>query len=253
MKHSYIVIWMHCEWCVNKITSKLKEKPLIEEVSIDRQTNIAEVTMSSHVTTAEMNSMLKGVWNYSLEEYTDKHSHKPIFSKELPTTYTWKNFIPLIWIVLLVVILTIIAQFFHNPYWMDEIILHLMGFWFIIFGFMKLIDLKGFAEAYSTYDLIAKKRYNYAYIYPFIEIALWIIFIAVRNWPLLIYANILMVIIMIIGARGIYIQLKKGNKIQCACLGTYFKLPMTTITLIEDLSMVILWIIMLSIMIWYLL
>jgi hypothetical protein len=32
--------------------------------------------------------------------------------------------------------------------------------------------------------------------------------------------------------------LLRKSKIQCACLGTFFKLPMTQVTLFEDLLMV---------------
>jgi hypothetical protein len=43
--------------------------------------------------------------------------------------------------------------------------------------------------------------------------------------------------LMLIGAAGVLRQLMRGSKIQCACLGTYVKLPLTTVSLVEDLVM----------------
>ena len=40
---------------------------------------------------------------------------------------------------------------------------------------IKVIDLNGFADGYSTYDLLAKRSRPYALAYPFIELALGIL------------------------------------------------------------------------------
>ncbi len=250
MKHTYKVVGMHCDSCAAKITEALQGHDHVDEVVIDRTNATAEVTMNQHIQLEEMNQVLETIGDYRLENYTPWTTEQkaPTFSKELPEKYTWKNFLPLICIIALVFLLTFVAQCWNDSYGLSKIIAHLMGFWFIVFGLMKLIDLRWFVEAYSMYDLIAQKRYNYGFFYPFIEIALGLIFILSHDFSLSAIANIFMVIIMIIGAIGVYKQLKKGNKIQCACLGTYFKLPMTTITLIEDLFMVILWIPMLFLM-----
>jgi hypothetical protein len=38
---------------------------------------------------------------------------------------------------------------------------------------------------------------------------------------------------------GVIISLLKKQKFQCACLGTILKVPLSNITLIEDLTMVV--------------
>jgi len=112
---------------------------------------------------------------------------------------------------------------------------HFMGGFFIVFSFFKLLDLKGFAEGYSTYDIVAKKFYSYGYIYPFIELALGLAYLS-EIAP--VYNNAVTILVMSISSIGVIQSLLKKNKIQCACLGTVFKLPMTQVTLFEDLLMV---------------
>ena len=42
---------------------------------------------------------------------------------------------------------------------------------------------------------------------------------------------------MLIGSLGVLRALLDKRAIRCACLGTAIKLPMTTVTLVEDLGM----------------
>lgn len=107
-----------------------------------------------------------------------------------------------------------------------------MGTFFAVFGIFKLLDLRGFATSYIGYDVIAKKSINYAYSYPFIELALalgYFFTVPFTEWVALIF--------MVIGSIGVFKELMRGSKIKCACLGTYIKLPLTTVSLIEDLVM----------------
>lgn len=109
-----------------------------------------------------------------------------------------------------------------------------MGVFFIVFAFFKLLDLRGFAMSYVGYDILARRFTQYAYIYPFIELGLGVGYLTFPNQSIL---NIITFSIMTIGAIGVGKQLMKGSKIKCACLGTYVKLPLTTVSLTEDLAM----------------
>ncbi|HJZ23034.1 MAG TPA: hypothetical protein VJ201_01120, partial [Candidatus Babeliales bacterium] len=76
-----------------------------------------------------------------------------------------KNFLPLITIVSIIIFLTAAKQFFYG-FDIHSAMYDFMGIYFIIFSLFKIINLKGFAEAYSTYDIIAKRSAAYAYMYP---------------------------------------------------------------------------------------
>ena len=112
----------------------------------------------------------------------------------------------------------------------------MIGF-FITFSGFKLIDLDGFAQGYSTYDLIAKRWYEYGYIYPFIELSFGLLMIILMAQPWLLALEI---VVMVISGLGVAIKLARKEQFQCACLGTFLKVPLTKITLIEDFGMAIL-------------
>jgi len=112
---------------------------------------------------------------------------------------------------------------------------HFMAGFFLVFSFFKLLDLKGFAESYSSYDIIAKKWLGWGYVYAFIELGLGIAYLIDFN-PIL--TNAVTLIVMGISVVGVLQSVLKKRKIQCACLGAVFNLPMSTITVIEDASMI---------------
>lgn len=107
-----------------------------------------------------------------------------------------------------------------------------MGVFFLVFGGFKFLDLDAFANSYVNYDLIAAKFRNYAYAYPFIELLLSLGYFL--NLP---GTNVATLIFMAIGSFGVGKQLLRGSKIQCACLGTFVKLPLTTVSLVENAAM----------------
>jgi hypothetical protein len=75
-----------------------------------------------------------------------------------------------------------------------------MGVFFIVFGALKVIKLKAFAEAFAGYDLLAMKSKVYALVYPFIEIALGVLLL--KN-ILPFWTNVMVAVIMLVGALGV--------------------------------------------------
>jgi len=147
-----------------------------------------------------------------------------------------KDFLPLITIIAVIIIFTIYMwSTATKPDLMFGMRMFMSGF-FLIFGVFKLIKLKGFVMAYKKYDILAKKSTIYAYAYPFIEIGLGVSFFFAFN---LLLTNIITLIIMIIGSYGVWLKIREKEEIPCACLGVVFKLPMTKVTLFEDLLMAV--------------
>lgn len=155
--------------------------------------------------------------------------------------YKVTDFLPLIIIFSLIILIVLLHQAYFG--WHIKSAMHIfMASFFIIFGLFKIINLAGFAQAYNMYDIIAKKYFAYGYVYPFIELSLGLAYLI--NWnPFL--TNIATVILMSVSAIGVFIELRKGKKIMCACLGVVFKVPMTYVTLMEDLLMALMALIML--------
>jgi len=109
-----------------------------------------------------------------------------------------------------------------------------MGLFFLTFGFFKTLDWKGFIDAFAEYDIVAARSRIYATIYPGLEIALGVLFLINFN-PVLISA--ITVIIMGVSSIGVIRAVMSKKPFRCACLGTVVKLPMSTITIIEDVGM----------------
>jgi hypothetical protein len=109
-----------------------------------------------------------------------------------------------------------------------------MAGFFLAFSFFKLLDVQGFVTAYRGYDLLAKRSRTWAYAYPFVELALGALYL-VNVYP--IWVNVFTLVIMLVGAAGVLRALLDKRQIRCACLGTALNLPMTKVTLIEDLTM----------------
>lgn len=152
--------------------------------------------------------------------------------QESPSS-TIKDFIPLIIILGIILTFTIIRQLVYgfNP---TQGMYDFMGVFFIVFAAFKLYNLSGFVEAYTTYDIIAQRLRAYAYIYPFIELILGLCYFFRFNIFLAHWATC---ILMLISSLGVIQALRQKKSISCACLGTVFKLPMTYVTLGEDLLM----------------
>lgn len=125
----------------------------------------------------------------------------------------------------------------------NDFMLNFMGLFFIIFSFFKMLDLKGFSESFKMYDPLAKKISFYGMLYPFIETALGLMFLMKFE---VFSALILSVLILGLTTIGVTKILISKKSIQCACLGTVLKLPMTEATFIENVIMIFMSIFMLS-------
>ena len=109
-----------------------------------------------------------------------------------------------------------------------------MGFFLCQFAMLKLFHPSDFAEGFQMYDLVAKKVRFYAYLYPFIELALGLSYLSFF-WPFTTY--IITILVMGIGAVGVIRALKQGLDVRCACMGTVLDVPLSTVTLSEDILM----------------
>ncbi|MBC7503598.1 hypothetical protein H7169_01380 [Candidatus Gracilibacteria bacterium] len=119
----------------------------------------------------------------------------------------------------------------------NTFMMYLMGVWFFSFGALKLIDLPSFVRSFALYDIIAQRWANYGYIYPFIEITLGLIYILNTQMQYMTEINIVALVIALFGIVSAYRVIASGQSITCACMGTYWQLPMTRVTIIENGAM----------------
>ena len=109
-----------------------------------------------------------------------------------------------------------------------------MGGFFLVFGGLKLLDLRGFVSAYAMYDVLAARVTAYGWVYPFLEVGLGLAYLAVPGEANLHLATLGL---MSFSSVGVVLAVTRGEQLKCACMGTAFNLPMTTVTIVEDLGM----------------
>ena len=147
------------------------------------------------------------------------------------------SYMPLV-IVLGLILLTTVAISYKDSlsgqFTINSMLSYFMTGFFIVFAGFKLIDLKGFAEGYSQYDLLAKRVFEYGYVYPFIELFFGVSMILNPTNQTLLWSEL---VIMTFSGLGVLIKILKKEKFQCACLGTFLKVPLTYVTLVEDFGM----------------
>jgi hypothetical protein len=119
---------------------------------------------------------------------------------------------------------------------------YFMGLFFLLFAMLKLFHPSDFADGFQMYDLVAKKSRGYAMVYPYIELALGLAYLSFFN-PMVTY--VVTIVVMGVGAIGVILALRKGLNVRCACMGTILDVPLSTVTLTEDIGMMVMAIVML--------
>lgn len=133
-------------------------------------------------------------------------------------------------------------SFLAGEFMISDAMTNFMAGFFLVFSGFKLLDIKGFADGYTTYDLLAKKLPIYGLVYPFLELGLGILYATHITPPAV---HIFTFILMSFSGLGVALKLYKGEQFQCACLGTFLKVPLTKVTLIENFGMALMALLML--------
>lgn len=113
---------------------------------------------------------------------------------------------------------------------------NIMGTIFIIFGLLKLVNLPKFVEIFTKYDIISQKIPIYAYVYPFIEIFLGIAYL--KKYKLK-PVNYITIFIMIISIISVLISISRGQNLRCGCLGSFLHIPLSYVTITENIVMIL--------------
>ena len=235
MKHTSKVSGMTCSSCQSKVQFLLSQVKGVNNVSIDLEKGEADITMEHHIATSELKNALKENPRYQL---TEKSVEMPKVTSTgfIEEEKSWlETYRPILLVFGYITGITLLVQFVSGSFnwmqWMN----HFMAGFFLVFSFLKLLNLKGFAESYAMYDIVAKRIKVWGFLYAFIELALGIAY-ATGFQPLL--TNIVTLIVMSVSIIGVLQSVFNKRKIKCACLGAVFNLPMSTVTIIEDALMI---------------
>ncbi|MGZ8537791.1 MAG: heavy-metal-associated domain-containing protein [Flavisolibacter sp.] len=233
MTHTYYISGMTCGSCVAKAKTQLFMLGDVTEADVKLTAPQATIKMQKHIPISVLQNALSKAGNFRITE-AEGQMHKDTLSEE--NTSWFKSYSPILLIGAYITGITLSIEIARGNINWEIWMQNFMAGFFLVFSFFKLLNLKGFAESYSTYDLIAKKWLGWGYFYAFIELGLGIAYL-LRFDPLL--TNTVTFVVMSISIVGVLQAVLNKRKIQCACLGAVFNLPMSTVTIIEDALMIV--------------
>ena len=250
---TYALTGLHCNACLGRVTKSLQPFATSVVVSLKpMQVVLTDASASFEV----LQNAVAGAGKYHLvsnqastmavAQLIAAQAAPEIVASDAASTGWLATYSPLLLIVAYILGGSLLVQVGMNGLagvTMMETMRYFMAGFFLVFSFFKLLDIKAFANAYSGYDLLARRWRGWGLIYPFVELALGIAYLAQFN-PLL--THWVTIIVMGFSAIGVIRAVASKTQIQCACLGTVFKLPMSTVTIVEDVGMVL----MAAVMIW---
>lgn len=232
MTHVYTVTGMTCSGCKASVEKAIQSIDSVTDVSVNLEQSEAVVSMTKHISIKKLQDALSDKFQI-FETNTSKNLFDTIDIQENNSSQLRQLF-PLF---LIFGYITAIAILLNIRAWeTSNFMLDFMGLFYFVFSFFKFLDLKGFSESFKMYDPLAKVVPKYGVVYPFIELGLGLLFITRVQIPL---ALIITIIILGITTFGVTKTLLDKKSIQCACLGTTLKLPMTKATFIENTIMII--------------
>ncbi|MDB5210938.1 MAG: heavy metal transporter [Sediminibacterium sp.] len=226
---------MTCSSCQQKVQGLLSGIPGIKNVSIDLSSGKAEIEMDKHISTTALQAALKDYPKYQLSESLEIPAAKVYSEMEEPAKSWLATYRPLLLVFGYIVVLSLIGAGATTHFNVWAFMRVFMAGFFIAFSFFKMLDLNGFADSYSMYDIVAKKIRLWGYVYPFVELALGLSFV-INFQPLIM--NEITLVVMSVSIIGVLQSVFNKRKIKCACLGSVFNLPMSTVTIIEDSIMI---------------
>lgn len=239
MTHTYKISGMTCWSCVTKVKNELLKIGDVLSADIQLQLPQATINMNKHISTVALQQAVSKAGHYTITE-TDDGKQRSMDNANNEAVEK-NSYFPIFLIFGYITGTSLLIQLAQNSFNWMQWLGHFMAGFFLVFSFFKFMDLKGFAEGYSTYDIVAKKLSAWGYIYPFVELGLAIAFLTGFH-PF--GTNIVTFVVMAISSVGVIQSLVKKTPFQCACLGTVIKLPLGKVTLFEDLLMLIMSIIM---------
>lgn len=221
---------MHCGSCVARITNTVKANPSVRTVTVDLAAGQMEVRAEDDLTDTEIIDLVASAGAYSAQAITAAKPAAPAAEPE--SRSFWATYRPLFTLVALLALVPALSlgDSLTAHSWMRWF----MAGFFLSFSYFKLLDIKSFADSYRMYDWIAKLVPAWGLAYPFVELGLGLAYAAdwaptATNWTAL--------VLMLVGAGGVIQSNLQKKSIRCACLGTVFNLPMSTVTIVEDLTM----------------
>lgn len=227
MNYKFNIHGISCKSCIEKISSLLTNKLNAANIKFGTNNTIMEFESMVATNVGQLNSLLPTIGDYKVSQFDNNTTSMHTHTKEEKPSYK-PIYIIFAYLIAINIIITV------KTMQLTEFMPNFMASFFLVFSFFKLLDLEGFAGGYSSYDIIARKLYHYGYIYPFLELGFGITYLLI---PHNLYFNVAVLIVMLISSIGVIKAKFSKEQFYCACVGTFLKVPLGSIAIIEDILM----------------
>jgi copper chaperone CopZ len=235
VKNKFGIDGMTCESCVKTVSQIIGQIPGVQNVQISLTKKSADIESSGELTVETVANVLKHLPKYTVKSEPSQAATSAVTGMQTKDSML-KTYKPLILIFTYVFLVATSYQIFQKEFNFNLLMNHIMAGFFIGLSFFKFLNLKAFAESFSSYDPIAQRFLGYGYVYPFVEILLGLMFVSGIGLPA---ANLITIIILTATTLGVIQRLKSKSQIQCACAGAGFNLPLSSVTVFENVIMVL--------------
>ena len=223
----YRVEGMTCQACADSIESAISVLPDVSFASVSLLDKELLVQSDQILDLKHLNSAISTSGDYKIL------SNDPSLFSRIYNYFDSKK--PIVIALILVSLSSLSLQVPNSSFNLDSWLTSYMGIFFLLFSFLKLLNVSGFSMTFKRYDVISKQFGPFAIAYPFIELLLALAFL---TQSFLILANGATLIFMISQSIGVIQVMKNGENVQCACMGTAISLPISSLTLFENLVMI---------------
>ena len=230
MKVKYHIEGMTCNGCRTQVEQILNSIAEVKEAHVDLETKEASLVVHKSLGIDKVLKEMPKKYTITEKKEAKSNTNNVVATEKTKTRQLFPLFLILGYITMASVLLN------YKQWDTDNFMMDFMGLFYIVFSFFKLLDLSGFAKSFAMYDPLANKLSSYAWIYPFIEIGLGLMFLMRFNIQIALFVTIVVLGITTFGVTKVLLDKKS---IQCACLGTALKLPMTKATFIENAIMLV--------------
>ena len=220
---------MHCEACVSKIEQSILALDGVLSAVVDLASKRATITGE-----VQPDALIEAIKEAGYESFITEDEQKKTETHINDSPSQTRQLFPLFLIFFYITVFSIMMN--RSSFHLGGFMYDFMGLFYIVFSFFKFLDYKNFPSSFSMYDPIAKIFPLYGWIYPVIETILGLFFLL--RYQLLI-SLVTTILILGITTIGVTRSLMDKVNIQCACLGTALKLPMTKATFIENFVMIL--------------
>jgi len=251
MENIYQVRGMTCQGCADTIESGIAASLKVQSATIALEKSQLTIVSDVSYDESSIDTILSGLGNYRIASSGDNSKLEiPLNNIQLISSVTtnpisnsfWSTVIdyffskkPIFVALFMVVTASFALQLPSGSFELSSWMMDYMGIFFVLFSFLKLLNVTGFSNTFKEYDIIAKYIPFFAISYPFIELGLGLVFL---SETFLLFAAIGTLLFMISQSIGVANSLHNSKQIRCACMGSAIDLPISALTLFENIIMI---------------